>query len=457
MKNLAVIPARSGSQRVKDKNIRLVAGHPLLYYQIICALSVPEIDKLVVSTDSLQYAGIAESLGADVIMRPDKLSGPNSKAEDTLLHVINYLNDDGECYDNVILLQATSPLNKPDYLRKGLALIEKNSANSVVTYVDFHGFLLDDEDIIKRPMSQSKPPTKLETGCFWITRIKALMKFNNRICDPVEYLKLPQISYYEVDTEDDLKVVEALLLKEVREEDGLYFQKRYNSKKTEEYYRPKEDPDGKVRDFLNEDKSNRFDLCRKEISFINEIVSDEVEKKIIDIGCGSGEISSQFSDYYNKYGLEVSKLAADKAKQYIDNVYIGTLESDTYPEQFFDVVFSYHVIEHIINPILFVENIKKIMKTHGKLVLATPNFDSAMARLFKDNYRMLHDKTHISLFSDRSLCYLLEDTGFQIDKIDYPFFDTHYFNENNINRIFDTSEISPPFYGNFMTVYATKK
>ena len=67
------------------------------------------------------------------------------------------------------------------------------------------------------------------------------------------------------------------------------------------------------------------------------------------------------------------------------------------------------------------------------------------------------DKTHISLFSDFSLRDLLEHSGFQVDKIDYPFFETEYFTKENLNRIFDTSKMSPAFYGNFMTLYATKK
>ena len=115
------------------------------------------------------------------------------------------------------------------------------------------------------------------------------------------------------------------------------------------------------------------------------------------------------------------------------------------------------MIEHIADPVSFIENIWLIMKTHGKLVLGTPNFDCAMARRFGENFRLLHDKTHISLFSDFSLRDLLEDSGFQVDKIDYPFFETEYFTKENLNRIFDTSKVSPAFYGNFMTLYATKK
>lgn len=80
-----------------------------------------------------------------------------------------------------------------------------------------------------------------------------------------------------------------------------------------------------------------------------------------------------------------------------------------------------------------------------------------MARRFGEKFRLLYDKTHISLFSDFSLRDLLQDSGLHVDKIDYPYFETEYFNKENINRVFDISKISPAFYGNFMTLYATKK
>ena len=457
MKNIAVLPLRAGSKRIINKNIKLVDGKPLLYYQINCALNTPEINKLVVITDSLEYGDLAKKLGAEVMIRPTKISGPDSKSEESLIYVIEELKKQGELYENVILLQATSPLNKPEYIQEGIKLLELEKSNSIVTYTDFVGFLLDDKDIIARPMSQVKDSGRLETGCFWITKVNELLKNNNRICSPVSYLKLPEEVKYEIDSDDDLLVVEALLKKKLKLKEGRYFKKiKPNFVIYDDYFLPKEDPDGIQRNFLEESPA-RIDLCKNEIKYINGLIKNGITKKIIDIGCGNGLISSKFDERYVKYGLEVSKLAAAIASKYIPNINNNTLESDSYPEEFFDVVFSYHVLEHIEDPVSFIENVCLMMKTHGKLVLGTPNFDSAMARRFGENFRMLHDKTHISLFSDFSLKDLLEDSGFQVDKIDYPFFETEYFTKENMDRIFDTSKVSPPFYGNFMTIYATKK
>ena len=115
------------------------------------------------------------------------------------------------------------------------------------------------------------------------------------------------------------------------------------------------------------------------------------------------------------------------------------------------------MIEHAADPIDLIKNIHKILKTHGNLIISTPNYDSGAARRFGKNYRLLHDKTHTTLFSDWMLKQLLEDYGFFIDKVDYPFFETGYFTEDNLLGLFDTSKVSPPFYGNIMTIYALKK
>ena len=457
MKNLAVLPLRSRSHRVKHKNIKLVAGNPLLYYQINCALNTPEIDKLVVCTDSQDYYDLAQKLGAEAMLRPAEISGGSSKSEETLIYVINELKKQGEEYDNVVLLQATSPLNKPEYIQQGLKLLDKEGSKSVSTYTEFFGFLLDDKNIASRPMSQLKDPLFVETGCFWITEVNALLKTKNRICSPVSYLKLPEEAQYEIDTQTDLVIVEALVKKNLKLSEDRYFKKvKPVSVNYDDYFLPKEDPDGVMRNFI-EESEGRFDLCKNEINFINGLIQDDQQRTIIDIGCGNGFISSKFDNRYVKYGLEVSNVAAENARKHITNINTNPLERDSYGEEFFDVVFSYHVIEHLADPISFIENIYHIMKTHGKLILSSPNFDCAMARRFGENFRMLHDKTHISLFSDFSLRDLLEDSGFQVDKIEYPFFETEYFTRENLNRVFDTSRVSPAFYGNFMTIYATKK
>ncbi len=116
----------------------------------------------------------------------------------------------------------------------------------------------------------------------------------------------------------------------------------------------------------------------------------------------------------------------------------------------------HHVIEHMADPVTNLEFGCRILKPGGHLILSTPDFDSGCARRFGANYRLLHDRTHISLFSNDSMHRFLRDYGFQILRADYPFFETRHFTEESLLRLFDPNKISPPFYGNFMTFYCLK-
>ena len=85
------------------------------------------------------------------------------------------------------------------------------------------------------------------------------------------------------------------------------------------------------------------------------------------------------------------------------------------------------------------------MKPGGTLILETPDFDSAAARRFGNNFRMLKDKTHISLFSQDSLIRFIRGNKFKIFQINYPYFNTPFFNKKNLLRIFNTKKYHPHF------------
>ena len=139
-----------------------------------------------------------------------------------------------------------------------------------------------------------------------------------------------------------------------------------------------------------------------------------------------------------------------------DFLYNKEFDSEDYALDFFDVVLCHHVIEHVDDPVGFIKGVNSIMKPNGVLVIGTPNFDSAMARRYGHRYRMLSDPTHISLFSDMSLRDLLIDNMFDIEKIEYPYFDTKYFSRSEVLRLFQDGDVSPAFYGNIFTIYAKK-
>jgi 2-polyprenyl-3-methyl-5-hydroxy-6-metoxy-1,4-benzoquinol methylase len=220
------------------------------------------------------------------------------------------------------------------------------------------------------------------------------------------------------------------------------------------------DPDGKLRNLLNE-KIKKLDDLSNEISFIKKKFKKIKNPRIIDLGSGFSFFLSAFGSKWKKYGVELSDLAIQQTDV---NAKILRLDLEkkfskkTLKELGkFDVVFSYHVIEHLNKPEVFIQNAYNLLKSNGYFILGTPNFDSACARRFKNNYRFYKDKTHISFFSENSLFRLLDDSGFSVRKVDYPYFETNHFTKKNLIRIFDSKKVSPAFYGNIMTFYNQKK
>ena len=122
----------------------------------------------------------------------------------------------------------------------------------------------------------------------------------------------------------------------------------------------------------------------------------------------------------------------------------------------FDVILMYHVIEHVNDPLSNLEIVKKLLKKNGYFIIGTPDFDSGCARRFGENYRLL-GPGHIRLFSNDSMHRFLRDHDFKINKVEYPFFHSRLFNKENLIRLFDISEVSPPFYGNYMTFFCTNQ
>jgi len=219
-----------------------------------------------------------------------------------------------------------------------------------------------------------------------------------------------------------------------------------------EYWNTPSDPDGVVRDRLNE-RQRDIENTSTELAFVNQLKPG----KILDVGCGPGSFLSAIGSQWKKFGLEVSRPAAQIAKQY-GEISTKTLEKSGYTDQYFDVIFCHHVIEHIEDPVSFISELRRILAHDGWLIIATPDFDNGCARKFGKRYRLLKDETHISLFSRESFTRLLRDHGFFIRDMDFPYFDIRYFSADNLLRMIDDDgeQLSPPFYGNLMTFYCNK-
>jgi len=114
-KVVAIIPARSGSKGVINKNIREIAGHPLLAYSVMAALRAQSIDDVFVSTDSVSYAEIAKHYGAKApFLRPEPISGDKASDKEFVLHFFDWCKSSGQPLpDYIIHLRPTTPIRNP--------------------------------------------------------------------------------------------------------------------------------------------------------------------------------------------------------------------------------------------------------------------------------------------------------------------------------------------------------
>lgn len=132
LKVVGLIPARSGSKRVPDKNIRPLNGHPLLAYSVNSAIKSGVFDEVICVTDSPLYAEIARHYGAIVpTFRPTEISGDKSPDIEWVVWILNFLENQGKVFDAFSILRPTSPLRSVAAIRKAMDLLIKTGAHSI--------------------------------------------------------------------------------------------------------------------------------------------------------------------------------------------------------------------------------------------------------------------------------------------------------------------------------------
>lgn len=127
MKNIALIPARAGSKRIPDKNIKILNHHPLLAYTIRAAIDSGVFDSVICVTDSERYASIASYYGAEVPMiRPSEISGDTSPDIEWVKWILTLLKNQDRIYEVFSILRPTSPFRKPATIKAAFKLFHEN-------------------------------------------------------------------------------------------------------------------------------------------------------------------------------------------------------------------------------------------------------------------------------------------------------------------------------------------
>lgn len=232
-KAIAIIPARSGSKGLKDKNIKKLNGKHLIGYTIEAAVLSGVFDTVHVSTDSQEYADIAETYGADEPFLRDKDNSCDSSSSwDAVREVIKKYKKIGRCYDLCVLLQPTSPLRTSEDIREAYTLFFETEAKSLtsVTEVDHPvqwSFSLDEtlcmrdfaHSAYKNCRRQELEKHYRENGAIYIVGTKdvsnPVFDFYNSEC--YAYV-MDRHKSIDIDTLQDFIVAETLLKTEVEEE-----------------------------------------------------------------------------------------------------------------------------------------------------------------------------------------------------------------------------------------------
>ncbi|MGN0169372.1 MAG: cytidylyltransferase domain-containing protein [Lachnospiraceae bacterium] len=214
MKILAVIPARAGSKGIPNKNIRIVGGHPLIYYSIKNALASKCITEVVVTTDSEHVRIIGEQMGAKVKWRDASLCGDDVTLDAVIADAI----PDGD-WDYIVTMQPTSPTLRVKTLDAAIQYAIENELDTLISAINAPHLSWGEKDGKKIPNyterlnRQYLPPCYMETGAFVISKASVVTP-KTRIGVKVDVFELPENESQDVDTFDDLRSVEASLTRD---------------------------------------------------------------------------------------------------------------------------------------------------------------------------------------------------------------------------------------------------
>lgn len=227
MKNIAIIPARSGSKGLPDKNIRFVNGKPLIAYTIEAALQSGCFDTVHVSTDSEKYAEIAREYGADEpFLRSPELASDTASSWDAVREVLAKYSALGKTFDTMMLMQPTSPLRTAQDVKDAYALMQEKNAKSVIAVCEVdHSPLWCDmipdsgnmkgfgrKDIAWVTRQELRPFYRVNGSMYLLSVDGISIPADDRIYEDDCYaLFMDRKKSVDIDSEDDLAMVEFLI------------------------------------------------------------------------------------------------------------------------------------------------------------------------------------------------------------------------------------------------------
>jgi CMP-N-acetylneuraminic acid synthetase len=229
MKILGIIPARGGSKGVPGKNIKLLAGKPLLEYTTEIAIKSKFLTKIVFSSDDDKIIELAKKTGVEVpFKRPSNLAEDASPTLPLIQHALSYYKSIGEEFDAVCLLQVTSPFRTLELLEKALQKFISSNLDSLISvqkvpheYNPHWTFELNNKGNLKIATGEKKiisrrqdlPESYHRDGSIYITKTSVILKYNSLFGASIGFIESPKEWHVNIDTFDDWDKAEKLITK----------------------------------------------------------------------------------------------------------------------------------------------------------------------------------------------------------------------------------------------------
>lgn len=228
-KRIAIIPARSGSKGLKDKNIMTLNGKPLMVYSIDAAIRSDEFDKIFVSTDSELYARIAIKYGADAhFLRSEANSSDKASSWDAVREVLKKFEEEGLSFDEIMLLQPTSPLRTPQDIKNAIQTMVIRNALAVESLTEMDhsplwantlpedGSMAGFFNKFSNKPRQDLPVYYRENGAIYLVKKEILSKSDAAIFSEGCYAYvMPRERSIDIDCELDFKLAELMMSQQV--------------------------------------------------------------------------------------------------------------------------------------------------------------------------------------------------------------------------------------------------
>ena len=226
--NAAFIPVRGGSKSIPLKNIRPISGKPLVYWTVKAACGCRYIDRVYVATDSERIRETVESfrrgVEADLFSKVEVIGRSPESATDTAsteFAMLEFAAD--HAFDNIVLVQATSPLLQASDLDRGFEAFLTPGTDSVLSVVRQKRFHWSNDgdgyahptnyDVFHRPRRQEFDGYLVENGAFYISSREDLLRTRNRVSGNIKAVEMSEDSFFEIDEPSDWVIIEALMKK----------------------------------------------------------------------------------------------------------------------------------------------------------------------------------------------------------------------------------------------------